>query len=193
MDNKTYQKMTEAQVRGRRIITRRPLSNSYLQLPTGSIATITNKRSGYDLTFDPCPHCGVKALLHKVSPRALDLLPENPEPITPPTPEETTIHQSTNTMASAAAAEMVPLFGCARDQCAEETSHTADQIGWSPGFDQEWPAGFYCLDNCLQEIDELIKRHWQRETSQARDHGLPEPPAPRYYAENPLLLSNFQT
>ena len=196
MEIKTYRKMTAAQVIDRKVITIQPISNSYVRMPTGSIATIAGKQDGYQLIFDPCPHCGVKAIFHNVTPQALDLLPKDPETTTPeanyPIHDEDPTQQDLNVKASAAAEEITPLFGCDRAQCAEETSHTMDQLAWSAGFGEEWAAGFYCLENCLLEIDDLLRRTWNQEVSQAHQEQLPEPPAPTYYAENPILLSNFK-
>jgi hypothetical protein len=65
--------------KGFKIKTIRALKNGFMEIPEGCICTITEGRS-YWVSFstEPCPHCGVKILMRKVS-RENVILIEQPE------------------------------------------------------------------------------------------------------------------
>lgn len=61
-----YERRTDADWRGTRVRTRRPLSTQHLAIPAGTVLTITRKFSGFNLQTDPCAHCGVAVRITKV-------------------------------------------------------------------------------------------------------------------------------
>ena len=70
-----YLRMTERELRGRKVRTRIEMSNGYVTIPEGTILTITRKMRGLDLIGPTCSHCGVKVRISKVMPRHVFLLP----------------------------------------------------------------------------------------------------------------------
>lgn len=69
-----YRKMTEAQLKGRRVVATRDLQTGQIRVPAGTVLTVQRKFGGLDLISDPCPHCGIRPFLRRVPPQALNLL-----------------------------------------------------------------------------------------------------------------------
>ena len=72
MDRKIYERTTEKEFIGRRVISLVKLRNGQCQLPTGTTFTIEGKQGGFELLSDQCPHCGIKIWITKVPPRDVD-------------------------------------------------------------------------------------------------------------------------
>lgn len=72
MDRKTYERTTQAQFIGRKVKSLCPMSNGLYRLPAGMTFTIKKKHGGFDLLSDPCPHCGIQAVIAKVEPTAVE-------------------------------------------------------------------------------------------------------------------------
>lgn len=72
MDRKIYEKTTEKELIGRKVVSLIPLRNGMMILPAGTIWTIHRKQAGFRLLSNPCPHCGIKAWITKVQPRDVD-------------------------------------------------------------------------------------------------------------------------
>ncbi len=60
---------------GRRVRALRALSNGNLTVPPGKILTVARNWKGLELVSDPCPHCGVKIRITRVSVHSVELLP----------------------------------------------------------------------------------------------------------------------
>lgn len=76
MDSHAYNRMTNAQLAGRRVRTLVEMRNGRFVIPPGSTAVIERKFKGFELLFDPCPHCRIQSSISRVSPRHVELLPE---------------------------------------------------------------------------------------------------------------------
>lgn len=72
MDRKTYNKTTESQFVGRKVKSLRSMSNGLYRFPVGMTFTIRRKYGGFELLSDPCPHCGIQAVINKVEPQAVN-------------------------------------------------------------------------------------------------------------------------
>ena len=57
---RTYRSRTDAQWRGARVKSIRPISTHSAKMPAGTVFTVRRKFKGFELVSDPCPHCGVK-------------------------------------------------------------------------------------------------------------------------------------
>lgn len=71
-----YAALTEAQLKGRQVITRVPIRCRAYSLPAGATLTIARKFSGLDLEGLPCEHCGVRIYVRRVPPWDVDLVPD---------------------------------------------------------------------------------------------------------------------
>ncbi len=74
MDQKTYDRTTEREFRGRRVRSLVELKNGWGSLPAGKILTIEKKFNGFNLISDPCPTCGFRLSISRVKPRQIELL-----------------------------------------------------------------------------------------------------------------------
>ena len=74
MDKKTYDRTTESEFKGRKVISRVPLRNGYISLPAGTTFIIEHKQGGFELRSDPCPHCGIRVWVSKVPPGDVDFI-----------------------------------------------------------------------------------------------------------------------
>ena len=72
MDRKTYEKTTEREFKGRKVVSLVPLINGWARFPAGMTWTIEGKQGGFALVTDPCPHCGIRCSINKVSPGQVD-------------------------------------------------------------------------------------------------------------------------
>jgi len=70
-----YERLTERQVKGRRVRILRALTNGWMTIPAGTECCITRKFQGYSLTSDKCSHCGVQIHISRVKWYDVDLLP----------------------------------------------------------------------------------------------------------------------
>lgn len=70
-----YQRMTVAQLRGRKVRLLEDLQNHSSIIRAGTIMTIWDKQSGFTLEGDFCQCCGVAARISKVEPHCVALLP----------------------------------------------------------------------------------------------------------------------
>lgn len=76
MDWKTYKRLTFKELNRRKVTTLRPIQNSYVRIPEGSVGTIVDKHGGFQLEFDPCSECKMQARISKVEPGKVDLIEE---------------------------------------------------------------------------------------------------------------------
>ncbi len=76
MDRKTYKRTTENEFIGRKVKNLTTLTSQLGKFPAGMIWTIERKSRGFELISDPCPHCGIRACITKVPPRAVELIEE---------------------------------------------------------------------------------------------------------------------
>lgn len=76
MLRKIYEKYTEKEFKGRKVISLVGLRNGYCRLPAGTLFTIDGKQGGFSLLSDPCPHCGIKVWISKVPPTDVDFVRE---------------------------------------------------------------------------------------------------------------------
>lgn len=53
---------------------RRPIHNGWVEIKRGSILTVTYARGWMSLTTEPCPACGVKVFISRVSVADVELL-----------------------------------------------------------------------------------------------------------------------
>ncbi len=72
MDRKTYERTREKEFIGRKVKSLRSMSNRLYRFPAGMTWTIERKQGGFELLSDPCPHCGIRAYVNKVSPGSVD-------------------------------------------------------------------------------------------------------------------------
>ncbi len=70
--NALYQKHNAKWFQGKRVRTTTELSNGRIVIPKGSLLTIQGKSSGFLLHGKPCEHCGVKVIISKVEPWAVE-------------------------------------------------------------------------------------------------------------------------
>lgn len=75
MDIKTYRKMSENILKGRKVRTLTKLRNGWMTIPIGTICEITRKYKGFALKSEPCKHCGLQANISRVPCREVELLP----------------------------------------------------------------------------------------------------------------------
>ena len=75
MDRREYERMTETQLKGRRVRSLVPMKNRIESLPAGTLFTITGKFGGLALRSDPCSTCKVQMWITKVPPGQVELLP----------------------------------------------------------------------------------------------------------------------
>ena len=75
MTHSEYLRMTERELRGRKVRTLIEMSNGYVTIPEGTILTITRKMGGLHLIGPKCAHCGVQVNISKVTPQHVFLLP----------------------------------------------------------------------------------------------------------------------
>lgn len=61
-----YRRLSTQEVVGRKVRTLRPLSNRQIDVPIGTILTITEKRGGYTLKAPACVTCGVSVYIREV-------------------------------------------------------------------------------------------------------------------------------
>lgn len=71
-----YDRWTEAQLKGRKVVSGMELKNGSASLPAGTVYTIEKKFKGFSLVSDPCPCCGVRHYITRVKPHAVTLLQE---------------------------------------------------------------------------------------------------------------------
>jgi hypothetical protein len=70
-----YKKNNRAFWMGKKVKTRKELHNGWIKIPQGTIMTIRGKRGGFSLEGEICPLCKIKAVINKVEPTALTLVP----------------------------------------------------------------------------------------------------------------------
>ena len=76
MDRKTYRRIRERDLAGRRVCLVVPLSTGLASWPAGTLAEIERKYAGFTLRSEPCRCCGVRLRATRVSPRCIMLLDE---------------------------------------------------------------------------------------------------------------------
>ncbi len=76
MNWKTYKKTLERDLVGRLVRTLKPMKNGFVNIPSGTLCTITRKWSGLKLETQACLHCGVSVYITKVDPNKVVLLSE---------------------------------------------------------------------------------------------------------------------
>ncbi len=70
-----YRRLRTREVVGRKVRTLRPLTNRQIEVPTGTVLTITEKSGGYTLKAPACDTCGVSVYIAKVTPYLLEFEP----------------------------------------------------------------------------------------------------------------------
>ncbi len=75
MNRREYERMTEKQLKGRRVRALVPLKNRIESLPAGTLFTITGKFGGLALKSDPCEKCGMQMWITRVGPGEVELIP----------------------------------------------------------------------------------------------------------------------
>ena len=75
MNRREYERMTEKQLKGRRVRSLVPLKNRIESFPSMTLFTITGKFGGLALKSDPCPTCKMQMWITRVSPGEVELLP----------------------------------------------------------------------------------------------------------------------
>ena len=82
MDRKYYEQHTEKFFTGRKVKSIKALRNGVYRFPAGITWTIERKQGGFELLSDPCPHCGIRAWITKVSPGDVEFIdPDDPDQI----------------------------------------------------------------------------------------------------------------
>jgi len=61
---------------GLRVRSRKDLRNALGKIPAGTIFTVNRNYAGLQLESDPCPHCGVRFFITKVSERDVTIIEE---------------------------------------------------------------------------------------------------------------------
>ena len=74
MDLKTYNKKTEKFFIGKKVRTLVQMQNGLIVIPKGKICKITRKFGGFNLTTEPCEHCGVGIRISRVHRRDVELI-----------------------------------------------------------------------------------------------------------------------
>lgn len=69
-----YNRRSVAEWKGLKVRSLHPLRTSMAEMPAGTIYTITGKFSGFDLTAEPCAHCGVAMKVSRVAPEKLEIV-----------------------------------------------------------------------------------------------------------------------
>ena len=49
------------------------MRNGMIEIPVGTICSITDKRGGFTLKTDACPSCGVRIFIRKVNPTNVEV------------------------------------------------------------------------------------------------------------------------
>ncbi len=75
MTRREYERMTKAQLRGRRARLTRDVQNGRGRIPAGAVVTIMGKLGGLAIESEKCSHCGIQIFATHVSPDALELVP----------------------------------------------------------------------------------------------------------------------
>ena len=75
MDRKTYDRMTNKELVGRKVRTLDDLGTRLVFIPAGTTLTITHKYNGFELEGQPCPTCKVQVRITRVRPVQVELLP----------------------------------------------------------------------------------------------------------------------
>jgi hypothetical protein len=70
-------RMTEKQLKGRRVRVLSELRNGYAVVPVGAQGEVAGKFKGLAVVFDPCEHCGMRVRMHKIEPHNLALVDES--------------------------------------------------------------------------------------------------------------------
>lgn len=55
-----YRKIPARDWRGQQLLTAGVLANAYGRIPAGTRVTVLDKRQGFRVLTEPCPHCGVQ-------------------------------------------------------------------------------------------------------------------------------------
>ena len=76
MRQSEYNRLTDAELRGRRAKTNRVLQSGNYRVQSDTLVIIDRKYNGLSVRTDSCHNCGVGLYMTKVPPQALDLLPE---------------------------------------------------------------------------------------------------------------------
>ena len=76
MNRYDYHHTPERELLGRKVRTLAPLKNGWGIIPTGTIATITRKYSGFSLQAEPCPTCGLCVIISRVQYNRVELIPD---------------------------------------------------------------------------------------------------------------------
>lgn len=59
MEDKTYRRMTDRELAGRKVRLRFELKTQVLTIPAGAVLRIVHKWKGLELEGEPCPTCGL--------------------------------------------------------------------------------------------------------------------------------------
>lgn len=76
MDSKVYRRYTDEYFKGRKVRTLCGLHNGWINIPPDTVCIISRKYMGFSLETEPCPHCGVKVFITRVSCKDVELVEE---------------------------------------------------------------------------------------------------------------------
>jgi len=76
MNRQWYKKTPERDMIGKRVRSTREIGNRLGSLPEGTEFTIRGKQGGLELESNPCPQCGMRLNVAKVSPTHVELIDE---------------------------------------------------------------------------------------------------------------------
>jgi len=74
MESKLYRKLTERELKGKRVRLLEATYTGAMIIPKGAICTVTGKFKGISLNSEPCPHCGVVIRVMRVQPYQVEFL-----------------------------------------------------------------------------------------------------------------------
>ncbi len=72
--NNWHKKLTEAQLRGRRVRARIDMRNGHFAVSAGHLGTVRRKFKGIEVEWDSCGACGLRPIMTRIDASKLDLL-----------------------------------------------------------------------------------------------------------------------
>ena len=76
MKQSQYNRLRAWEVKGRKVRLTAEVANRLVIIPAGAICTITQKYGGFNIEGPACSSCGVQAVVSKVHPSKVELLPK---------------------------------------------------------------------------------------------------------------------
>jgi hypothetical protein len=72
--DKIYRSLSDREWRGKRLRLLRPVQNTYVILPAGTIVTVKRKFKGFEIEGEACRCCGVRVRMTKVLPQSFEVV-----------------------------------------------------------------------------------------------------------------------